>query len=96
MFTFLIWYVFNLQEGKVTKFQVKTHFISLGLSDNSISTLFHLMELESTWPKIISILQGITKKKSGEASSLAKQGLQELKLIIQNAESLGVTVCKFY
>ncbi|XP_031334945.1 eIF-2-alpha kinase GCN2 isoform X2 [Photinus pyralis] len=85
--------VFNIlsdaKEGKV-KLQVKTHLISLGLSDNSITTLFNLIEMENTFPKIMSAFQIITRKKSTEASTLAKQGLQELKIIIQNAEALGV------
>ncbi|KAK5647909.1 hypothetical protein RI129_002801 [Pyrocoelia pectoralis] len=85
--------VFNIlsdaKEGKV-KLQIKTHLISLGLSDNSIATLFNLIEMENTFPKIISAFQIITRKKSTEASALAKQGLQELKIIIQNAEALGV------
>ncbi|KAF5288488.1 hypothetical protein FQA39_LY15417 [Lamprigera yunnana] len=87
--------VFNIladaKEGKM-KLQIKTHLISLGLSDNSIATLFHLVEMENTLPKIISTFQMITKKKSSEAGILAKQGLQELKVITQNAEALGVTI----
>ncbi|KAK4885013.1 hypothetical protein RN001_001284 [Aquatica leii] len=81
----------DAKEGKV-KFQIKTHLISLGLSDNSIATLFNLVEMESSLPKVISAFQMITKKKSSEASILAKQALQELKFIIQNAEALGVTI----
>lgn len=76
----------------MAKFQIKTHLISLGLSDNTIATLFGMIELESPLPKIVAALQGVTRKKSGEAGALAKQGLQELKAIIQNAESMGVTV----
>ncbi|KAF5298737.1 hypothetical protein FQR65_LT09606 [Abscondita terminalis] len=87
--------VFNIltdaKEGKV-KLQIKTHLISMGLSDNSIATLFNLVEMENSLPKIVSAFQMITKKKSSEASILAKQGLQELKMIIQNAETLGVTI----
>lgn len=34
----------------------------------------------------------ITKRKATEASHLAKEGLQELKMIIENAQMLGVQV----
>lgn len=77
----------------MTKFQIRTHLISLGLSDNTILMLFNLLESESPINKIASQLQAITKKKS-EASTLAKQALQELKLIIQNIESFEVDVRK--
>lgn len=83
-------YIF--QEGKVTKFQIRTHLISLGLSDSTIIMLFNLLESESPISKISSHLQMITKKKSSEAGTLAKQALQELKSIIQNVESFEVDV----
>lgn len=76
----------------MTKFQIRTHLISLGLSDSTILMLFNLLESESPINKISSQLQMITKKKSTEASTLAKQALQELKLIIQNVESFEVDV----
>ncbi|KAK9685767.1 hypothetical protein QE152_g37698 [Popillia japonica] len=82
----------DAREGKVTKFQIRTHLISLGLSDSTILMLFNLLESESPINKISSQLQMITKKKSTEASTLAKQALQELKLIIQNVESFEVDV----
>lgn len=37
----------------------------------------------------------ITKKKATEASHLAKEGLQDLKIIVQNAQMLGVQVITY-
>ncbi|XP_025831674.1 eIF-2-alpha kinase GCN2 [Agrilus planipennis] len=79
------------KESKSKNIQIRTHLMSLGLSDNSIATLFNLIELEQPLSKINSILQSITRKRSNEAAQLAKQALQDLKIIINNAESLGVS-----
>lgn len=56
----------------------------------------NLISAECEINKAISILQMITKKKSGDASQLAKQALQELKTVIQNAEIFGVSVSDFF
>ncbi|XP_017783992.1 PREDICTED: eIF-2-alpha kinase GCN2 [Nicrophorus vespilloides] len=79
------------KEGKITQLEVRTHLINKGLSNNSIGTLFNLMESEGTINKITSQLQTITKKKNTDASTYAKQALHELKIILTNAEALGVS-----
>lgn len=68
------------------------------MSDNAVTTLMNLIGAEYEIGKAISILQMITKKKSGDASQLAKQALQDLKTVIQNAETFGVSVsnCFFF
>lgn len=75
----------------MTKFQIKTHLISLCLTDNAMVTLFSLIETESPINKASNTLRMITKRK-GEAGQLAKQGLDELTKIIHNTEALGVKV----
>ncbi|GLV39622.1 Gcn2 [Carabus blaptoides fortunei] len=79
----------DARDGKVTKFQIKTHLISLCLTDNAMVTLFSLIETESPINKASNTLRMITKRK-GEAGQLAKLGLDELTKIIQNTEALGV------
>lgn len=46
--------------------------------------------------KVSSHFQSILKKRTGSVCELAKMGLQELKMIVQNAESYGVQVSLFY
>lgn len=58
-------------------------------------TLFSLIDTESTINKVANTLRMITKRK-GEASQLAKQGLNELSQIIQNTEVLGVKVSAYF
>lgn len=82
----------QFREGKFPKAQLQMYFTGFGLSDNIITTLVNLVNSEFEMGKAVSIMQSITKRKSGEASQLAKQALQELKVVIQNAEALGVTV----
>lgn len=52
----------------------------------------NLISAELEINKAANFMQMITKRKTGEACQLAKQALQELKMIIQNAEALGVSV----
>lgn len=68
------------------------YLTGFGLSDSTIATLLNLINSEFEINKAVSVMQGITKRKSGDASQLVKQALQELKVVIQNAEALGVTV----
>lgn len=84
----------QVREGKLPKMQLQMYFTGFGLSDNIITLLVNLTCTEFDINKAVSIMQSITKRKSGEASQLAKQALQELKIVIQNAEALGVTVSK--
>ncbi|KAL1501167.1 hypothetical protein ABEB36_006549 [Hypothenemus hampei] len=78
------------KEGKVPKRQLQNFLIQHGLSDSHKNLLFNLLHAEIEMSKISNHFQGITKKRAGEASDLAKSALQELKCIAQNAEALGV------
>lgn len=82
----------QVREGRLPKTQLQMYLTDFGLSDGSITTLLNLINSEFEINKAVSMMQGITKRKSGEASQLVKQALQELKLIVQNAEALGITV----
>lgn len=79
----------DARDGKFSRFQVQTHFISLCLTDQAMETLFNLFETESSVAKISSVLKTITKRK-GEAAALAKDGLREIEIVISNIEALGV------
>ncbi|CAH1116543.1 unnamed protein product [Phaedon cochleariae] len=80
----------DVKEGKVPKFQLQNHFITLGLSDNMINMLLSFFYSEFEISKAANQFQMITKKKSGEASQLARQALQDLKKISHNAQAYGV------
>lgn len=70
----------------------KTHSKSLqnlGLTEQVISSLLTLLEMEGPFGKISSFLRCITKTK-GEAASLAKQGLHELETVMNHAVSMGL------
>nr|CAI5825581.1 unnamed protein product [Callosobruchus analis] len=77
-------------EGKVSKHNMQNYLITFGLPDNSINLLINLLNSEFEITKCISHFQMITKKKQSEASQLARQALQDLKLICQNAVAYGV------
>lgn len=77
-------------------FHVRAHLTGLGLSENNISTLLGFMESEQSIDKIVNQLQMITKKKSSEASDLAKKALEELKLIVQNIETFDIGVIEVF
>ncbi|KAL0111656.1 hypothetical protein PUN28_013086 [Cardiocondyla obscurior] len=79
----------DARDGKLTKFQVQTHLISLCLTDQAMETLFNLLETESSVAKIASVLRTITKRK-GDAAGLAKEGLRDIETVISNVEGLGV------
>lgn len=74
------------------KYEMQNYFITLGLSDNTIHFLLNLFNSEFEISKAANQFQMITKKRSGEASRLATQALQDLKIIGQNAEAYGVKV----
>ncbi|KAG5896432.1 hypothetical protein JTB14_022511 [Gonioctena quinquepunctata] len=80
----------DVKEGKVPKFQMQNYFITLGLPDNVIHLLLSFFNSEFEMSKALNHFQMITKKRSGEASKLASQALQDLKTITQNAEAYGV------
>lgn len=82
----------QVREGKLQKTQLQMYLRGFGLSDGTIATLLNLINSEFELNKAVSVMQVITKRKSGEASQLVKQALQELKVVVQNAEALGVTV----
>ncbi|XP_015183399.1 PREDICTED: eukaryotic translation initiation factor 2-alpha kinase 4 isoform X2 [Polistes dominula] len=79
----------DARDGKFTKFQVQTHFITLCLTDQAIETIFNLFETESSFSKISSILKTIAKRK-GDAAPLAKEALHDIEEVIANIEALGV------
>ncbi|XP_050510024.1 eIF-2-alpha kinase GCN2 isoform X1 [Diabrotica virgifera virgifera] len=82
--------VWDIKEGKIPKYQLQNHFVTLGLSDNTINLLTNFFNTDCEISKAANHFQSITKKRSGEASQLARQALQELKVISQNAETYGV------
>lgn len=82
----------QVREGKLPKTQLQMYLTGFGLSDSTIAMLFNLLNSEFEINKAVSVMQTITKRRSGEASQLAKQALQELKVVVQNAEAFGVTV----
>ncbi|XP_070151406.1 eIF-2-alpha kinase GCN2 isoform X2 [Polyergus mexicanus] len=79
----------DARDGKLTKFQVQTHLISLCLTDQAMETLFNLLETESSVAKISSVLKTITRRK-GDVAGLAKEGLKDIEAVISNVEGLGV------
>nr|CAH7725974.1 unnamed protein product [Callosobruchus chinensis] len=70
---------------------MQNYLITFGLPDSSIHLLVNLLNSEFEITKCISHFQMITKKKQSEASQLARQALQDLKLICQNAVAYGVS-----
>lgn len=80
----------DIKEGKVPKSQMQNFLIHRGLSDNMINLLINMLHSEFEVHKVVNQFQMITKKKSGEASALAKLALQELRTVVQNAEIYGV------
>lgn len=81
----------DARDGKFSRFQVQTHFISLCLTDQAMETLFNLFETESSVAKIHSVLKTITKRK-GDAATLAREGLKEIEIVMENIEAFGVKV----
>lgn len=79
----------DARSGRVSKFQVQTHLISLCLTDQAMAMLFNLFEIESSASKIQSVLKSITKRKS-EAAGLVKDGLCDIDIVIENVERFGV------
>ncbi|XP_053995290.1 eIF-2-alpha kinase GCN2 isoform X3 [Hylaeus anthracinus] len=79
----------DARDGKFSRFQIQTHLISLCLTDQAMETLFNLFETESSIAKIQSVLKTITKRK-GDAAVLAKEGLKEIEIVMENIETLGV------
>ncbi|XP_012147021.2 eukaryotic translation initiation factor 2 alpha kinase Gcn2 isoform X1 [Megachile rotundata] len=79
----------DVRDGKFSKFQIKTHLISLCLTDQAMETLYNLFESEGSPAKISSILKTITRRR-GDAATLAKEGLKEIELIVKNIEALEV------
>ncbi|VEN50557.1 unnamed protein product, partial [Callosobruchus maculatus] len=80
----------EVKEGKASKYHMQNYLIIFGLPDSSIHLLINLLNSEFEITKCISHFQMITKKKQSEASQLARQALQDLKLICQNAVAYGV------
>lgn len=85
----------NFQDGKLSTFQVRTHLISLCLSDQAIMTFFNLMETECNIEKLSVVLKPLIRKK-GDVSALVKAGIKDLEIIVHNAEILGVKVSKLF
>ncbi|XP_077285683.1 eukaryotic translation initiation factor 2 alpha kinase Gcn2 isoform X2 [Arctopsyche grandis] len=79
----------DARDGKLSKFQVQTHLISLCLSDQAMVIFFSLMETECPIEKLSHILKPLLKKR-GEVNVLARAGVKDLETIVHNAEILGV------
>ncbi|XP_061166164.1 eIF-2-alpha kinase GCN2-like [Saccostrea echinata] len=62
---------------------------SLGLNDQTVSSLLGILEMEGNYGKVASYLRCITKTR-GEAATKAKQGLHELEIILSNLQTLGL------
>lgn len=88
----------EIKESKMmSKYEMQNYFISLGLPDNNINMLINFFSTEFEISKVTNYFQMITKKKTGEASQMAKTALKDLRTIAQTAETFGVTVkIKFY
>ncbi|KAF7284929.1 hypothetical protein GWI33_017408 [Rhynchophorus ferrugineus] len=80
----------DIKDGKVPKSQMEIFLINKGLSDSMIHLLINFLHTEFEFSKVSSSFQMITKKKSGEASVLAKMALKELKAIASHAELYGI------
>ncbi|KAJ8980157.1 hypothetical protein NQ317_014652, partial [Molorchus minor] len=87
----------DVKEGKIPKYQLQTYFITLGLSDNVINILQNFFNSEFEISKAMNQFQTITKKEVREASQLAKEALQDLKLIGQKRRGLWCEgmICQF-
>lgn len=81
----------DARDGRLSKFQVQTHLISLCLTDQAMDIIFNLFETENSVSKITSILKTITKRK-GEASALAREGLRDLEAVEAHLVNFGVKV----
>ncbi|XP_076173712.1 eukaryotic translation initiation factor 2 alpha kinase Gcn2 isoform X2 [Ptiloglossa arizonensis] len=79
----------DARDGKFSRFQTQTHLISLCLTDQAMETLFNLFDTENSIAKIQSVLKTITRRK-GDAAVLAKEGLKEIEIVMENIETLGV------
>lgn len=73
------------------KYQLQNFLKHRNLPDSTINLLFNLLQSEIEFGKAVNQFQMITKKKT-EAGNLAKQALQELGTVVQNAELYGVEV----
>lgn len=78
-------------DGKFSRVQLHTHLFSLCLKDQAMETLYNLLEIENSVPKINSVLKTISRRK-GDIGELAKEGLQEIKTVTETIDALGITV----
>ncbi|XP_063231098.1 eIF-2-alpha kinase GCN2 isoform X2 [Bacillus rossius redtenbacheri] len=78
------------KDERQSKFRGQLHVSGTSLSDQSIATLFGLIDTEGSLPEVSAAFR-IVMKRRGEAASLAKQAFHELEAIISHAEALGVT-----
>lgn len=84
--------VLHILSGVKLDSQYKTiskSLTSLGLTDQSVSSLLGILEMEGNYGKVASYLRCITKTR-GEAASKAKQGLHELEVTLSNLDTLGL------
>ncbi|KAK0164782.1 hypothetical protein PV328_003359 [Microctonus aethiopoides] len=79
----------DARSRKLSKYQIRTHLTSLGLTDQAMETLFNLLDTESSVSKITSVLKTITKRKDN-AAILANAGLREIEIVTTYVENLGV------
>ena len=73
---------------KLRKLQIQTRLCSLSLTEQTVESLYSLVQVEKPFGQVASMLRKITKTK-GLAGSLARKGLHEMEAIIDHAEILG-------
>ncbi|XP_071450666.1 eIF-2-alpha kinase GCN2 isoform X2 [Hetaerina americana] len=78
------------RDEKYTKFQVQTRLISLCLSEQAMTALLCLVEVEGPLAKVSNGAFKAVIRRKGEAASLARQAFHELETIMSHAQALGV------
>lgn len=79
------------KDGKLSKFQVQTHLISLCLTDQAMLRVVELMDSDIPLKQLAEKTNKLLRRK-GEVGQLAKKAINELEMIVKNVQALGVTV----
>lgn len=82
----------DVKQEKLEKTKLHAYMMSLGLSETNVANLLSLLNSEIEVDNITTNFLMITKKKSTEASQMAKQALNDLKTVIQNTRSMGLNL----
>ena len=72
--------------------QIDACLSGLPLNQKNVSTLAAFVQVRGPLSKVQAQMKGITKNKSSEASSLARQGLHEMEIFQKNLEMLQVNL----